>query len=84
MSYTQGALWAIRHHSVGAEIDSENLGQEFHAIDDPLSPVFIAFTGKRIKSAEKSTPDAAGYTVVIRGFFQQNQGFPWFRHRITP
>jgi hypothetical protein len=50
-SYTQEALLTIRQHGKSAVVDSEDIGQLFHAIDNPLATMFIAFTGMRIRAA---------------------------------
>jgi hypothetical protein len=49
-----------------------------------LPSMFIAFAREAIETTEKSPPDAARDAVVIGGFFEKDQSFPWFRHRITP
>ncbi|MEW8348928.1 MAG: hypothetical protein AB2687_11530 [Candidatus Thiodiazotropha taylori] len=55
----------IGHHVVATELYGENNRKLFHAINDPHLSMFIAFARKRIESSEKSTPDAAGDTVVV-------------------
>jgi hypothetical protein len=74
----------IGHYSVGAEINGEHLGQQLHTINDPLASMFIAFAGEAIGTTEKSPLYAARDAVVIGSFFEKDQSFPWFRHRITP
>jgi hypothetical protein len=49
----------ILKHAVSAAVDGEDIRELLDAIDDPLAPVFMAFTAKRIHAAEKG----AAYTA---------------------
>jgi hypothetical protein len=40
----------VMEYRIGTDIDSKDICQPLHAIDDPLASMSIAFTGKRVAS----------------------------------
>jgi hypothetical protein len=57
----------VVQHGKSADVDGEDFGQLFHAIDNPLATMFIAFTGIRIHATEKGTAHATRNTMILGG-----------------
>jgi len=74
----------VAHDRVGADIDGEYRRQQSNPVDDPLSSVFVAFTGIVILTAQKSTAHAARGDVVVGSIRKGNQCLPWLCHQLSP
>ena len=49
----------IRHHRVGAHVDTEDIAEQLQPVDDPLLPVLIAAACESVPAAQERSADTA-------------------------
>jgi hypothetical protein len=57
----------VRHDSIGADVDGEDIRQLPQTGDDPGLAVFVVLTGKGILAPQKSAAYTAADAVIVRG-----------------